>query len=128
MTFNVEKLNLGGGMNLGSGVFTVPKTGIYAFSFKGSGNGSINGYTQGYAQVSMQRNGANVAYGDTHVDTKSSGVLNTSTVVTVSIHTTLKLNKGDQITIVFTTGGVYDDSTYKTHFTGSLLEEELVIS
>jgi len=28
MTFSVEKLNLGGGMNLGSGVFTVPKSGI----------------------------------------------------------------------------------------------------
>jgi len=128
MKFDVEKLNLGGGMNIGSGVFTVPKAGIYAFNFKGSGQGSLNGNNQGYAQVSLQRNGANAAVGDTHVDTNSSGVLVPSTVVTVSIHATLKLSKGDQITIVFGKGGVYDNPNYATHFTGSLLEEELVIS
>jgi len=125
MTFNVEKLNSGGGMNLGSGVFTAPKAGIYAFSFKGSGNGKNESpYFRGYAQVSLERNGANVAYGDTHIN---DGTI-TDALVTVSIQATLKLNKGDQITIVFTKGGVYDDYRYGTHFTGSLVEEELVIS
>jgi len=77
----------------------------------------------------LQRNGANVAAGDTHVDSISSGVLAGSTVLTISIHATLKLNKGDQITIVFSNGGVYDNNNrYITHFVGSLLEEELVIS
>ena len=31
--FNKERLNIGGGMNIKSGVFTAPKTGTYAFSF-----------------------------------------------------------------------------------------------
>jgi len=129
MVFDVEKLNLGGGMNLASGVFTAPKAGIYAFSFKGPGRGSKNDGTQaGYAQVSLQRNGSHVVAGDTHIDTNSSGVLNGGTVVTVSIHTTLKLNKGDQITIVFNNGEVYGSSFHATQFTGSLIEEELVIS
>jgi len=129
MKFDVEKLNLGGGMNIGSGVFTAPKAGIYAFSFKGSGLGSMNsGISVGFSQVFLQRNGAKVAIGDTHVDSTSSGVLGGGTVLTVSIHTTLKLNKGDQITIVFITGGVYGSPDYSTQFTGSLLEEELVVS
>jgi len=128
LKFDVEKLNFGGGMNIGSGVFTAPKAGIYAFSFKGTGHGSLSGNNQGFAQVALQRNGATVAMGDTHVDTNSSGVLVPSTVVTVSIHATLKLSKGDQITIVLAIGGIYDDGGYKTHFTGSLLEEELTIS
>jgi len=129
MKFDVEKLNLGGGMNIGSGVFTAPKAGIYAFTFKGSGRGSLSGINhQGFSQVYLQRNGASVAAGDTHVDTNSSGVLGGSTVLTVLIHATLKLNKADQIAIVLSYGGVYDDSRYITHFTGSLLEEELVVS
>jgi len=39
MIFDIEQLNLGGGMNVGSGVFTVPKSGIYTFYFQGTANG-----------------------------------------------------------------------------------------
>jgi len=35
MPFEKEYLSSGGGMNLASGVFTTPKAGIYAFTFKG---------------------------------------------------------------------------------------------
>ena len=50
-------------------------------------------------------------------------------VISISIHTTLKLNKGDQISIVLTNGQIYDDTFYySTQFTGTLLEEELIIS
>jgi len=62
MTFENEYLNMGGGMNLTSGVFTVPKDGIYTFSFKG--NGFYTGSTfAGYGNVFLQRNGVDVAIG-----------------------------------------------------------------
>jgi len=122
MKFDVEKLNLGGGMNIGSGVFTVPKAGTYTYSFQGTANGVVTGDATGYCRVSLRRNGESVAIGDTHVSSSSAGAL------TVSVHATLKLNARDQITIVLTDGQVYDSTSYSTQFTGSLLEEELVIS
>ncbi len=125
MTFSVEKLNLGGGMNIGSGVFTVPKAGIYAFTFKGSAIGQDTTWKQaGLGQVRLQRNGANVAVGDTHID---GGTL-IGAIVTVSIHATLKLSVGDQITIAWIAGEIYDNGNYNTQFVGSLLQEDLVIS
>jgi len=47
--------------------------------------------------------------------------------LTVSVHATLKLNSGDQIPIVIFTGQVFDSTSYGTQFTGSLLEDDLVI-
>ena len=51
------------------------------------------------------------------------------TFLTSSLHAILKLKVGDEITLVLTEGvRLHDDSRYYTHFTGILLEEDLVIS
>jgi len=71
----VEYLNLGGGMNLTSGVFTVPKSGTYAFTFKGSSYASNDGVEliAGYGEVSIQRNRVALAKGYSVVFGATSG-------------------------------------------------------
>jgi len=137
MTFEKEYLNLGGGMNLASGVFTAPKAGIYAFTFKGEGYASAYGAGSdyaGYGWVYLQRNGADVAAGVSLIGAMNQqpeqGINNATlyTLSTVSVHGTFMLNKGDSITIRHAGGTIYSDSDIDIQFTGSLLEEELVIS
>jgi len=128
MPFEKEYLNLGGGMNLASGVFTAPKPGIYAFNFVGTGFGSGSSYA-GFGFVYLQRNGADVAIGFSDILGATAG-----TRATVSVHGTLKLNKGDTITIRHVaTGGswistMHSNGKCHTQFSGSLMEEDLVIS
>jgi len=122
MPFEKQFLNLGGGMNLTSGVFTAPKAGIYAFSFKGNGYATGSNYA-GYGYVTLQRNGVDVAVGMSNIYGATSG-----TGSTVSVHGTFKLNKGDTITIRHYYGTIYSDSFDWTQFTGSLIEEVLGIS
>jgi len=125
MPFEKEHLNLGGGMNLTSGVFTAPKAGIYAFNFKGDGYGTgsnSSGPYAGYGDVYLQRNGADVAKSVSQIN----GAISNSWT-TISVQGTLKLNKGDRITIRHGGGTMFSDIFSNVQFTGSLLEEELVI-
>jgi hypothetical protein len=122
--FEKEYLNLGGGMNLTSGVFTAPKSGIYAFTFKGNGNLKVSNYA-GYGGVFLQRNDANVAMGYSNIVGTSA---TSSTVSTLTVHSTLKLDMGDRIAIRHSYGAIYSTRESDIQFTGSLLEEELVIS
>ena len=126
MPFEKEYLNLGGGMNLTSGVFTAPKAGIYAFTFKGTGYGlgsNSNGPYAGYGVVYLQRNGSDVAKSVSQIN---GAISNTWT--TVPVHGTFKLNKGDRITIRHGGGTILSDIFSNVQFTGSLLEEDLVIT
>jgi len=117
---------LGGGMNWASGVFTAPKAGIYAFSFKG--NDFYTGFTfAGYGNVFLQRNGVDVARGLAEIYGATSST-RSRTKPTVSVHGTLKLNKGDTITIKHHGGWIFSDYNSDIQFTGSLIEEDLVIS
>jgi len=122
MPFEKEYLNLGGGMNLASGVFAAPKAGTYTFSFIGTGYESGSGFA-GRGYVFLQRNGADVVVGASIVYGATS-----NSQGTLSVHGTLKLNKGDTITISLGGGMIHSDSRSWTQFTGSLLEEDLVIS
>jgi len=119
--FEKEYLNLGGGMNLANGVFTAPKAGTYAFSFKGMGSATGSGYA-GFGTTFLQKNNVDVAEGYSQTPGATSGY------PTFSVHATLKLNKGDTISIRLGAGAMYGYLTSHTQFTGSLLEEDLVIS
>ncbi len=112
--FQIERLNIGNAMNLGTGKFTATKAGTYYFAFSGQktniGTDTI---------VNLRLNNNNVGTAPMH----------SSSFFTASIHATLKLKLGDEITLVLISGVLQEfKDEYLTQFTGMLLEEDLVIS
>ena len=90
--FDVERLNVGGAMNLTSGKFTVPRDGIYSFSFNGLAQ-FPDSSSAVYLQVYMYLNGSNIARG------QADKVGTAAEYETVSFQSTLNLKAGDQIWI-----------------------------
>ncbi len=104
-----EQLNIGGAMDLASGVFTAPVSGRYQFNFVALAFDS---------RVQLRLNGVRIAQG-----------CGQSTFDTVAITATFGLKKNDRIdTYLFTGGGIHDGPYPYTQFTGILLEEDLVLS
>jgi len=114
MPFQVTRLNVGNAMNIGTGVFKAPKAGTYSFAFSGL---KLNNAAPTYMELRL--NGAKI--GNDFFD--ASG-----TSLSSSLNANLKLKVGDEITLVLTAGVLFDDAHYYTHFTGILIEEDLIIS
>jgi len=114
--FNKERLNIGGAMNISSGVFTTPKAGIYHLAVSISKEGRSFETMNIYVRVNGNKIGM-------------SSVGPTVTGAAATIQATLKLKKSDRV-------DVWKDSSFGTlefrtgelthHFTGWLLVEENV--
>ena len=105
--YQLEKLNVGGAMNIATGTFTVPTNGVYSFS--------LTALSIGSAAVSLHLNGVQIAVSDTHID-----------IYSISLSLILKLkNKGDTVDTRLNFGGLYGNN--QPTFNEMLIEEDLVL-
>lgn len=118
--FNEEKLNIGGAMNLTSGIFTTPRTGTYFFSFS-SGMASF-----------PTANDRHILYVRLHLNGNINGIIEADNISSgqmdvFNLQSTLHLNEGDTIWITIETLGsqVQLYGYGKNHFTGWLLAEDI---
>ena len=112
-------------MNLQTGKFTAPRPGIYFFSFSGLASFPASSWVE--LGVGLYLNGDKIGIGDV---SEGNTVVYQSSPLT--LQSTLKLKKGDQVWMeIFyqsTEAYLYDDGYHYTHFTGFMLEEEIVMS
>jgi hypothetical protein len=94
-------------MNITSGKFTAPRTGIYFFSFMGIW------YTTG---LRFYLNGSPIGRGHG---------ISSYAAVSLTFQSVLNLKKDDQIWVQIEGNHLHDDGNHHTHFTGLMLEEEL---
>lgn len=113
--FEIERLNVGGAMNLGTGVFVAPVNGIYHFELKG-----IKYNDPVLLFISLQVNGINIG---TAYATSLPNYQGLS-----GISASLKLKTGDQVRLFKTTGTLHENPNLQyTFFCGWLVEEDLVL-
>jgi len=115
--FNKERLNIGGAMNISTGVFTAPKSAIYHFSVAIQ----KEGYSLDPMWIYFRVNGNKI--GMSAVGAAVPGA-------PATLHPILKLKKGDRVDL-------WKDNSYGTleyrsgdlihHFSGWLLQEEDIV-
>lgn len=112
--FQVERLNVGGAMNLASGVFTAPVDGTYYFEFFG------------------QKDESNSL--DLRIDFRlNSQIMNWAYTpalpqfFTTSSANLLRLKTGDKVDLYKNIGGILyaNNAGFQSYFTGWLLDEDL---
>ncbi|XP_057376824.2 rho GTPase-activating protein gacN-like [Daphnia carinata] len=96
-----------------SGIFTAPTPGTYSFALSGVGLASV--------LINLEKMGATEAAWSNVGQT--SGMA--GTLIPVSLRSTLRLNKGDQIRLNLVDGIIADVPEHRTNFVGFLLDEDL---
>jgi len=112
INFNLELVNIGKAMELSSGVFTAPTSGIYQFTFMIS----KYGYTTSEVYVHLRKNSKKMG-------TSISGAGYYSSLSTFQAILTLK--KGDRVDLYKEKGRMSEDYPKTNHFSGMLLDEDM---
>ncbi|XP_046637881.1 interaptin-like isoform X1 [Daphnia pulicaria] len=126
--FDLARVNEGNAMDLRSGKFTAPRPGIYFFSFTGLAYlKSSSSYAWFYSYLFLNGN----RIGSSYVQENNGPV---SQIIPMSLQSTLNLKKGDQLWVQISYSAGSDSylvdypGLHHTHFTGFMLEEEIVAS
>jgi hypothetical protein len=125
--FDLARVNEGNAMNLQTGKFTARQPGIYFFSFTGHAEFPESS-SQVHLGVILHLNGGRIGTGYV---TESNTIANQNSPLTVQ--STLNLKKGDQDWVIIDWMRLgpslsENSNNHHTHFTGFLLEEEIVAS
>ena len=124
--FDLALVNEGNAMDLTSGIFTAPRTGIYFFSFTGQAF-FPSSTSRVWLGVNLYLNNGLIGKGYASEANTVSGQSSTLT-----LQSTLNLKSGDKVWMMITdtSSGEYlwDTTSHYTHFTGFMLEEEIVAS
>ena len=113
--FQLAQLNEGNAFNLKLGIFTVPVPGIYNFYFSALKSDKVI-----MLWIFLKVNGAKVGSASNVRSTTGGREV-------VSLSASLRLVAGDRVYLSNDRNGVlYDDENHVTHFSGWLVEEELV--
>jgi hypothetical protein len=117
--FDLERLNIGGAMNIKTGKFSAPRKGVYFFTFSGV---SVINSAPGLVNVGLMVNGVQI--GRAHCDSRAGNEWETLT-----LQSTIELKAGDSVwlQIVALQASYLQNSSEGrfTQFSGWLLQEDL---
>ncbi len=117
--FELERLNIGGAMNITTGKFTAPRKGVYFFAF--SGVSVLD--RPGWLDVGLMVNGVQIGRAECHSNPGG------GEWETLTLQSTIELKAGDSVwlQIVVLQGAYLQDIIDRqfTHFSGWMLQEDL---
>jgi hypothetical protein len=117
--FEIERLNIGGAMNITTGKFTAPRKGVYFFAF--SGVSTLE--RPGNLDVGLMVNDVQIGKAESFSTTGGSDF------ETLTLQSTIELKAGDSVwlQIVSQKSALLQDNPLDqfTHFSGWMLQEDL---